>query len=135
MTRGAIFLAVTAISTVALAGSLSARPALKDVAHVRDGIIAVGIAYEISQKCSDLRPRYLRGLNFLESLKDHARGLGYSDVEISAYVDDKSEKNRLEAIARSQLAEMGAVVGQEATYCSVGRNEIAAQTSIGRLLR
>jgi hypothetical protein len=123
------------ISTVAFAGSLSAKPALKDVAHVRDGIIAAGIAYEISEQCGSLRARLFRGLTYLNGLKGHARSLGYTHDEIDAYINDNTEKNRLEGIAREQLAALGAVVGLEETYCTVGRAQIARGNAIGYLLR
>lgn len=108
---------------------------LKDVAYVRDGIIAVGIAYEIGDKCGSIEARYLRGLGLLNDLKAHAAGLGYTDAEIDAYIDDDAEKDRLEAVARQQLADLGAVAGDEASYCAVGEAQIAAGTQVGQLLR
>ncbi len=124
-----------AIACVMGAGSVSAQTALKEVAHVRDGIVYTGMAYEISERCGDLRARLFRGLGFLQSLKRHAADLGYSDTEIDAYVNDSDEKDRLEAIARANLAALGVIVGQEATYCTVGRAQIAANTRVGWLLR
>jgi len=135
MTRASILILTATMALVAFSASLSAKPALKDVAHVREGIITVGIAYEISERCDTIRARTLRGINFLSGLKNHARSLGYSDAEIDAYVDDSAEKNRLEGIARARLSDMGAVTGDAASYCTVGRGQIAANTSIGRLLR
>lgn len=135
MQRWAIATFVGVMATAILAGSLAAKPALKDVAHVREGIIATGMAYEISERCGSISPRYLRAIGFLNSLKSHARGLGYSDAEIDAYVDDDTEKDRLEVIARDRLASLGVVVGEEATYCAVGEAEMRAGSSIGRLLR
>lgn len=124
-----------ALATVMAAGSLSAQTALKDVPHVRDGIIYVGMAYEISRQCDDIRARTFRGLGFLNSLKNHARNLGYSEAEIDAYVNDKAEEQRLEQIARQQLADLGVVPGDAASYCAVGRAQIAAKTRVGWLLR
>lgn len=121
-------LALTAQTAVALGP-------LKDVAHVRDGIIAVGIAYEIGDQCGSIEARYLRGLGLLNDLKAHAAGLGYTDAEIDAYIDDDAEKDRLEAVARQQLADLGAVAGDEASYCAVGQAQIAAGTQAGQLLR
>lgn len=134
MMQRMIYTAVLAAG-VAIGGYATAKPALKDVAQVRDGIIAVGMAYEISEKCGTIRARTIRGINYLYGLKQVARDLGYSDAEIDAYTDDASEKRRLEAMARAQLAEMGAVAGQEATYCAVGQAEIAKGSAVGRLLR
>lgn len=135
MTRLTILTLTSVLSIVALAASLSAKPALKDVAVVREGIISVGIAYEISEVCETIRARTFRGIGYLNSLKEHARSLGYTEAEIDAYVDDRAEKNRLEGMARARLADMGAVVGQADTYCSVGRTEISSGSAVGRLLR
>ena len=118
-----------------LATPTHAQTPLKDVAHVRDGIIHVGMAYEISEKCGTISARLFRGLGFLQSRKNHARELGYWDADIDAYVNDDAEKDRLEAIARATLADLGVVEGDEATYCSVGRAQIAANTRVGWLLR
>ncbi len=118
-----------------IAGITAARPPLAEVDHVREGIITAGIAYEIGDKCGPIDARLVRGYAFLNSLKTHAQGLGYSDAEIEAYVGDRAEKRRLEAIARERLATMGAVVGEPETYCAVGRAEIAAGSQIGQLLR
>lgn len=125
---------------ILLALTLTAQPALalgplKDVAAVRDGIIAVGMAYEIGDKCGSIEARYLRGLSYLNELKATAADLGYSQAEIDAYIDDDAEKDRLEAIARQQLADLGAVPGDEASYCTVGAAQIAAATQVGQLLR
>ncbi|SEW02054.1 hypothetical protein SAMN04488515_0684 [Cognatiyoonia koreensis] len=124
-----------AAATVGLAGNLSAQSALKDVSRVTEGLIAVGMAVELSDKCGDLSPRTLRGITFLRSLQNHARDLGFSQSQIDDFVDNKDEKRRLEAIARARLADLGVVEGQETTYCTVGRTQISQGTQVGRLLR
>ncbi len=126
---------LVAFAVVLSAGHLSAQTALKDVAKVRDGIVFTGMAYEISEECGSIDARLFRGLGYLQSLRQHARELGFSNAEIDAYIDDDAEKDRLEAIARAQLALLGVVPGQEATYCAVGRDQIAANTRVGWLLR
>ena len=127
-----LFILVTLTLT---AQSALALGPLKDVATVRDGIIAVGMAYEIGDKCGSIEARYLRGLGVLNKIKAEAAGLGYSDAEIDAYIGDDAEKDRLEAMARQQLADLGAVVGDEASFCAVGAAQIAAGTQVGQLLR
>ena len=126
---------VAMCATIFSAGHLSAQTALKDVAKVRDGIIYVGMAYEISEKCDSIDARLFRGLGYLQSLRNHARSLGYSDQEIDDYINDEDEKDRLEAIARAQLASLGVDTEDEATYCAVGRAQMAANTRVGWLLR
>ncbi len=118
-----------------LGGSLAAKPALKDVEQVREGIITAGMAIEIGDVCPDVSVRLIRGYSFLNSLKNHARTLGYSEDEIYSYTHDKAEEERLKVVARARLTDMGAVSGQPETYCTVGRSEIASDTQLGRLLR
>lgn len=124
-----------AIACVTGAGLVSAQTPLKDVAYVRDGIVSVGMAYELSERCSELHARIFRGLGYLQSLRRHAADLGYSRAEIDAYINDAEEKARLEGVARAQLVALGVVEGEEATYCAVGRAQIAANTRVGWLLR
>ena len=120
---------------LALATPAAAKTPLRDVASVSEAIIAAGIAYEIGRVCDRIGVRWLRGINFLQSIERHAAQLGYSDAEIDAFINSDAERDRLEAIARARLAGKGAVMGQPATYCAVGRAEIAAGSQVGRLLR
>ncbi|MDG1376501.1 MAG: DUF5333 domain-containing protein [Yoonia sp.] len=135
MKLSAVIVGVIAIALVGFAGAVSAKPALKDVAEVREGIIATGMAYEITQKCGAISPRYFRAVGYLNTLKKHASSLGYTDSEIDAYTNDKAEENRLKVIARARLAELGAVTDDEDSYCTVGRAEIAKNSVIGQLMR
>lgn len=135
MKKSAIIFGAIAVVVTGLAGAASAKPALKDVGAVREGIIATGMAYEITQKCGSISPRYFRALGYLNTLKDHARGLGYTDSEIDAYTGDKAEENRLADVARERLVALGVVAGDEASYCAVGRAEIVKNSLIGQLMR
>ena len=128
-------IAAIAVAAALPAVQLTAQIALKDVAKVRDGIIYTGMAYEISQQCDSISARLLRGFGYLQSLRRHARDLGYSEAEIEAYINNDAEKDRLEGIARAQLARLGAVPGEKDSYCAVGRAQIAANTRVGWLLR
>ena len=113
----------------------SAQVPLKDVTTVSEGLIATGMAIRISERCDSLEPRVVRGIAYLNSLRQHARDLGYSTEEIDAYIDDKEEERRLIAVAEARLASKGAVEGQPETFCAVGRAEMAADSATGRLLR
>lgn len=128
------FTAVLAATTLA-AGPAAAQQNLSEVGYVTEGLIAVGIAYEISEVCGDINPRTLRGIAYLNQLRSHAKGLGFSNAEIDAYVDNRAEQDRLEGIARARLAGMGAAPGDEASHCAVGRAEITKRSTIGYLLR
>ncbi len=118
-----------------LAGATAAQSSLSEVPRITEGLIAAAIAYEIGDKCDTIDARLLRGMAFLEGLRDHARSLGYSEEAIRAYMEDRGERERLKDIARARFAAMGGVEGVPETYCAVGRAEIAAGSEIGRLLR
>lgn len=125
------------IPAAALAAVLLAAPAgadLRDERTITEGLITVGIAYEISEVCPDIDARRLRGLRYLLALRGAAQDLGYSRDEIDAFVDDDDEKDKLEAVARSRLAAMGAPRGDKAAHCRVGRREVRDDTQVGRLL-
>ncbi|MEJ6397939.1 DUF5333 domain-containing protein [Yoonia sp. 208BN28-4] len=123
-----------AMTVAMLAGNASAQSNLRDVTEITEGLIAVGTAVEISDKCGSIGPRNFRGLAYLNSLRNRAVALGFSASQIDDFTDDKAEQDRLEAIARARLADKGVVEGREETYCAVGRAEMAANSAIGRLL-
>ena len=130
---GAAFGVMLGVSAT-MAQAQNATP-LADQAEITEGLINTAIAYEIGQQCGSISARMIRGITYLNSLRDRARQLGYTNAEIDAFVDNRTEKRRLEGIARARLADMGAVVGNSESYCAVGRLEMAAGTAIGRLLR
>ena len=113
----------------------SAAGSLAEETVVTEGLIATAIAYEIGRRCDSLDARMLAGIAFLNGLKSYAAGQGFTSAQIEAYVDDGADQDRLEAIARARLAEKGGVAGDWATYCAVGRAELASGSQIGRLLR
>ena len=115
--------------------AMAADGPLKEVAYISEGLIIAAMVVEIDSKCDTIDVRLLRGINFLSGLKNHARDLGYSAAEIDAFINDAEEKARLEAIARDRLAALGVTASDNASYCTVGEAEIAANTSVGRLLR
>lgn len=129
------FMIAAFVAMTASAGSLSAQSSLKDEPAIREGLIAVGIAYEISEVCGSISARTLRGLGYLNQLRNAAIDLGYSRAQVRAYTDDKAEQNRLEGIARTRLANMGAAPGDAASHCTVGQAEIAKGSTIGYLIR
>lgn len=126
---------LAAVSAALFSTPLSAQQRLSDVGYVTEGLIAVGIAYEISEVCDSISPRTLRGLAYLNQLRNHAKGLGFSGAEIDAYTDDRAEQDRLEGVARQRLASMGAKPGDESSHCAVGQAEINKGSTIGYLLR
>lgn len=127
-TASAALMGLTMIATTA-----NANPG--EVTRVTEGLIAVGMAFELSEKCDSVSARNLRGLNFLFGLKAHLQELGYSKREIDAYIDNRAEKDRLEAIARQRLATLGVRTDDPSSYCTVARAQIAQGTLAGSFLR
>ena len=120
---------------LAIAGGTQAKSLLKDVVEIQERLIVIGIAYRIDERCDSLSIRDFRKNTALLGVANRAMQLGYTRAEITAYIDDKVEKDRLVTVAEGRLAEMGAVEGQPETFCRVGQEQIAAGTDIGRLLR
>ena len=111
----------------------SANPA--NVERVTEGLIAAGMAIELGDNCTGVSVRLLRGLNFLQGLKSHMQSLGYSNAEIDAYIDNRSEKARLETIARQRLNALGVRTDDASSYCTVARGQIELGTQVGQFLR
>ncbi|MQQ07561.1 hypothetical protein GFB49_03760 [Epibacterium sp. SM1979] len=113
----------------------SARPSLRDVAEIENPLFAVAVAKEVADHCDSIGPRYMKGLGELRRLKARANELGYSDKEIRAYVDSKSEKARMRAKGERLLAQNGVSYDKPETFCAYGRAEIKNNSAIGVLLR
>lgn len=127
---------LAAVGLLGLPGALAAQglPPLGQQPSIWEGLIQTALAYEIGNKCESLEPRMLQGWAYLLSLQAAARDLGYSQEEVEDFVNDREEQRRLEAEARARLSGMGAVEGQEETYCTVGREEMAKGSRTGLLL-
>ena len=123
------------VATAALCAlAMPALAGLEQEPRITEGLIAVGIAYEISEVCPEIGPRRLRGLQALLGLRAEAVRLGYSSAEIEAFIDDDAAKDRLEVVARRRLADKGASRGDVAAHCRVGEAEMAQGSAIGQLL-
>ena len=122
------------IAALGLAAT-AATAQLRDEPAITEGLIAVGMAYEISEQCDSIDARKLTGITTLLGLRNQALSLGYSRDEVDAYIDDDAEKDRLEAIAWTRLEALGVTRSDPASFCTVGRARIAAGDAVGRLLR
>ncbi len=118
-----------------LAQPVAAKPALRDVPSVDDGLFAVGVADIIRKGCPDISARLFRAVQYLRSLEAQARSLGYTNDEIDAHLDSDEEKERLRARSRVYFEQHGVNAGDTASLCTLGRKEIAAGSAIGKLLR
>lgn len=130
-------LAIFAAAMAALAGTApaEARPPLSDVAEIDDTLMVIAIADDIRKRCDGIDARLWRALRTIQALEARARDLGYSDDEIEAYVSADAEKARMRAKALAWLDGQGVDGGDAAALCAYGRQAIAQDTPVGRLLR
>lgn len=127
-------------TALTLAFALIAAPALalepiNTEKHINETLLQGFIADKIDDNCDTISARKLRALSELNSLKNYALEKGYSRDEVKAFVTSKTEKARGKAEASAWLKAQGAVEGDQASYCQIGRAEIAKGSLIGQLLR
>ncbi len=108
---------------------------LRDDPAISEGLVNFAIARHIQNRCPTISARRLRAIGYINDLIGDATALGYSRGEIRDYVFDEAEQDRVRAIADDRLAARGASPTMMEGYCTVGREEIAAGSAIGRLLR
>lgn len=117
------------------AQAAGARPPLREVPEVADGIFTIVVANEIRRKCDDIHGRIVRGIMEIRRLKSRANALGYSDEEIRALLDSETEKARMIARGRAYMAGFGLNYDKPGDLCRLGRLEIKNNSAIGALLR
>lgn len=125
--------AVLALAT--LAAPVHAKPPLRDVAQIDNGLMAVAIADEIRKKCDGIDARMIRALSQLNTLKGMAKDMGYSNEEIDDYVTSKAEKERMRKKAETWLASQGVNAKDRAALCAFGKADIARGGPVGTFLR
>lgn len=124
-----VFAASLAFSAPAMAQGL------QNETQINNGLLAVGIADEIRNRCDSISARTFTALSFLNSLKRDARAKGYSNDEINRYTKSKTEKAKMRKRGEAYLAQNGASLSDSASMCRLGRAEIAKRSQIGVLLR
>lgn len=117
-----------------LAGAASAK-SLRDEPTIDGPMLSVAIAIEVSDKCPSIDARKIKGLNYLWGLKSAAKKLGYSDAQIKAYVESDAEKARMRKLGESYVRSKGLNPASVADLCTLGSNEIVANTLTGSFLR
>lgn len=129
LTSFAIALCLTVGSAAA------AKPPLREVAYVDNGLFEIAVADVIRKGCSDIDARLFRAIGVLRDLKNHALSLGYTDAEIDAYVDSDVEKDRMRARGAKLFETRGVNPENPDDLCRMGREEIAKNSPVGKLLR
>jgi hypothetical protein len=129
---------VVAFALAASAGSVRADrfETLRSDPRIENGLLMIAIGRHIELTCPTIERRTLSAGAFLLGLANHAMSLGYTRAEVTDYVEDDAERDRVIEIARAWLAERGVTSLEDVDgACRVGRDEITAGSPIGRLLR
>lgn len=126
-------LAVAFCLTVSTAAA--AKPPLRDVAYVDDGLFQIAVANVIRKGCEDIDARMFKAFSVLRDLKNHALSLGYTEAEIDAFVDSDIEKDRMRARGAELFAARGVNPENSEDLCRLGREEIAKNSPVGELLK
>lgn len=129
LTIVAAFSALMLVATPAVA----LQPLSQDD-HVTGTLVSAAIGEEIRNKCSRISARLLRAVAKARALEQYALAKGYTEADVKVFLKSKTEKARIVSLARAYMVKNGVVEGQEATYCSLGRAEIAKGTLTGYLL-
>ena len=117
------------------AGAVSAKPPIRDVARIYNAVFDVAVADQIRKKCPSIAPRIVKALFLYRATRKHARSLGYTEAEIEAFGESKSEKARMRAKGEAYLRANGVVTLDPQSYCALGRKEIQKASRIGSMLR
>lgn len=116
---------ILTLSFVALStGAAFAKPPIRDVAQIDNAVFDVAVADQIRKKCPSIAPRVVQALSLYRATRKHARSLGYTDDEIEAYGDSKTEKARMRAKGEAYMRSNGVVTSDPQSYCALGRKEI-----------
>lgn len=109
---------------------------LRQDERIHSGLIMIAVGRHIELTCPSIERRRVPAAAFIWNLANYAMSLGYSRSEVTDYVEDDDEQERVIAIARQYLAERGVTSLEDVDgACRVGRDEITSGSQIGRLLR
>jgi hypothetical protein len=108
---------------------------LPEEAHINEQLVAAAAGDMLRKTCPTLEARTFVVLAKLAELKSYTRAQGYTEPEVASFLKDKVQKARIKTTARDYLAKAGAVPDDVNSFCVAGKNEIAAGTLVGSLLR
>jgi hypothetical protein len=122
------------VALVAPSGAFALTP-LNQEEHINASLMAARVGDIIRKTCPTISPRWFTVYMKAKDLETYARKMGYQEDAVKAFLKNKDEKARVRAIAEAYMAEHGVVAGNVESYCKLGREEIAAGSLIGSLLR
>jgi len=127
----AILSALMLALTAPLAASADDRVPLWEDAELESGLRMIARGGFVKKNCKAVSTRQFRTYGFMYSLVERGRSLGYSDDEMRAYIKDKGQKARVEALAKADLEARGVDFDDPDSFCDLARTEIAADRDFG----
>ena len=128
-------LTTTALILGLTATAAAAKAPLRDVPEIDNPMFSVAMALEISNKCSDISPRTIKGVAFLWDLASKAKSMGYTKAEIDDYRKSEAEKARMRAKGEAYMRTKGLDPKKTEDLCKLGQMEMAANSQIGAFLK
>lgn len=122
------------LAIAALASPAAALEPLSEERYINDRLIAARIADRIRRECPTLGARIIYAYQQARALERYALDKGYSRAEVDAFLDSKTERRRIYAVAEDYMARNGVTKGDPQSYCRLGMQEIANRTVTGSLL-
>ena len=129
-------LIATAMIAALWAGAAPAQTLepLSQEKYINDRLIAARVADRVRRECPSIDARMVKAWNEARALKRYAENKGYSAAQIDAFLDSRTEKDRIYGIAERYLTQNGARKGDAESFCRIGRAEIAGNSVAGSLL-
>ena len=129
----AIFVSGSAVGATSQA---EVNETLRTTPAIYNGLFTAALIKHVTDTCPAIEPPgRVRRVSFFLGLYNQARGLGFSRDQIEAFVDDKSEQERLRGVVESHLTRAGVDPKSETEVCAYARTQIAERTALGRQLR
>jgi hypothetical protein len=95
-----VLVLVLALATSAGSARADEWDTLRNDERVHNGLLMIAIGRHIELTCPTIERRTIAAGPFLLGLANHAMSLGYSRAEVTEYVEDDTEQERMIAIAR-----------------------------------
>lgn len=135
-----MFLRFVVFAAAALGSGLAVLPAqalepLDQEAYINERLVSARVADRIRRECPSISANMLKAFGEAQALKAYAQRKGYPDAQIDAFLDDRTQRQRIYAIAEEYMRKHGVRDGDANSFCALGYAEIDARSVTGSLIR
>lgn len=113
----------------------AAQSGLRQEADITNALLVISVADKIRRACDSIGANLFKARSLVNNVKELALERGYSEAEIDHYINDKANRAEMRGMRNEYFASKGANNFDAESLCVLGRDEIASNTQIGRLLR